>query len=83
MAGIIPKRLLVALGVAVGLVAVGLPAAAQSSASVAGQPGCNLSPSGNGVQHVIYLTFDNVHFSRDNPNVPDRKSLLKYLDFRS
>jgi hypothetical protein len=25
---------------------------------------------GNGVQHVINLTFDNVHFFRDNPNVP-------------
>ena len=25
---------------------------------------------GNGVQHVIHLTFDNVHFFRDNPNVP-------------
>ncbi|HEY6961960.1 MAG TPA: hypothetical protein VI408_08755 [Gaiellaceae bacterium] len=28
---------------------------------------CNL---GNGVQHVINIVFDNVHFSRDNPNVP-------------
>ncbi|MDQ1541170.1 MAG: hypothetical protein QOH29_1896 [Actinomycetota bacterium] len=25
---------------------------------------------GNGVQHVINITFDNVHFFRDNPNVP-------------
>jgi len=24
---------------------------------------------GNGVQHVIEITFDNVHFNRDNPNV--------------
>jgi hypothetical protein len=24
----------------------------------------------NGVQHVIEITFDNVHFNRDNPNVP-------------
>jgi hypothetical protein len=28
---------------------------------------CNL---GNGIQHVIHITFDNVHFFRDNPNVP-------------
>jgi hypothetical protein len=26
---------------------------------------CNL---GNGIQHVIHITFDNVHFFRDNPN---------------
>jgi hypothetical protein len=25
---------------------------------------------GNGVQHVVYVEFDNVHFTRDNPNVP-------------
>jgi hypothetical protein len=25
---------------------------------------------GNGVEHVIYVEFDNVHFTRDNPNVP-------------
>jgi len=25
---------------------------------------------GNGIQHVIHITFDNVHFFRDNPNVP-------------
>src|SRR5215469_15454453 len=24
---------------------------------------------GNGVKHVIQITFDNVHFFRDNPNV--------------
>src|SRR6516225_11132813 len=25
---------------------------------------------GNDVKHVVQLTFDNVHFFRDNPNVP-------------
>ena len=28
--------------------------------------GCQL---GNGIRHVIEITFDNVHFNRDNPNV--------------
>jgi hypothetical protein len=28
--------------------------------------GCQL---GNGIKHVIEITFDNVHFNRDNPNV--------------
>ena len=40
-------------------------AAAPALAADAGT--CHL---GNGVQHVINITFDNVHFFRDNPNVP-------------
>src|SRR5215475_7947788 len=41
--------------------------------------GCQL---GNGVQHVISIVFDNVHFSRDNPNVPsDLEQMPHLLDF--
>src|SRR5580704_9385211 len=37
---------------------------------------------GNGVKHVIDLTFDNVHFYRDNPNVPSDLELMpNLLDF--
>ena len=36
----------------------------------------------NGVKHVIDLTFDNVHFYRDNPNVPSDLELMpNLLDF--
>ena len=39
---------------------------------------------GTGVKHVIELTFDNVHFFRDNPNVPSdlqmMPSLLHFLE---
>jgi hypothetical protein len=38
--------------------------------------GCDL---GNGVKHVIELTFDNVHFLRDNPNVPSDLELMPHL----
>jgi hypothetical protein len=38
--------------------------------------GCQL---GNGVKHVIQLTFDNVHFFRDNPNVPSDLELMPNL----
>jgi hypothetical protein len=38
--------------------------------------GCDL---GNGVKHVIELTFDNVHFFRDNPNVPSDLELMPHL----
>jgi hypothetical protein len=38
--------------------------------------GCQL---GNGVSHVIEITFDNVHFFRDNPNVPSDLELMPHL----
>src|SRR3954469_18068019 len=69
-------RHLLAAGAAV--TALGLtpfvPAAGTLSA---GQPGvahaaptCNLNSANGAIQHVIYVQFDNVHFTRDNPNIP-------------
>ncbi|MDH6138106.1 hypothetical protein P3T35_000083 [Kitasatospora sp. GP30] len=44
--------------------------------------GCQISADGRDVQHVIYLQFDNVHFTRDNPNVPsDLEQMPHLLDF--
>jgi hypothetical protein len=41
--------------------------------------GCQL---GNGVKHVISLVFDNVHFARDNRNVPsDLEQMPNLLNF--
>ncbi len=34
---------------------------------------------GNGIKHVVQLTFDNVHFFRDNPNVPSDLELMPNL----
>ena len=43
------------------------------------QSSCHL---GNGIQHVVQITFDNVHFFRDNPNVPsDLQMMPNLLDF--
>ncbi len=37
---------------------------------------------GNGVHHVINIVFDNVHFFRDNPNVPsDLEQMPNLLNF--
>src|SRR5579863_5927202 len=37
---------------------------------------------GNGIKHVVHLTFDNVHLRRDNPNVPsDLEQMPNLLDF--
>ena len=41
--------------------------------------GCHLD---NGIKHVIHITFDNVHFFRDNPNVPsDIEQMPTLLNF--
>src|SRR5215471_2978563 len=71
--------------------ALGVAIAAPGSAS-AGQRPSGMQPSvhrpatistgchlGNGIQHVIDLTFDNVHFFRDNPNVPSDLELMPNL----
>jgi hypothetical protein len=42
-------------------------------------PGCQL---GNGIKHIVYLQFDNVHLRRDNPNVPsDLEQMPNLLNF--
>src|SRR5215468_9656976 len=63
---------LLAAGTAVAVSASGAGASAGGSAS----PTCQL---GNGVKHVIEITFDNVHFFRDNPNVPSDLELMPHL----
>ena len=66
------KFLLRAIGC--GLLALGLAASARSQ--------CQLnSPSGK-IKHVVYVEFDNVHFTRDNPNVPsDLEQMPNLLNF--
>jgi hypothetical protein len=54
-----------------------------ASPAVAAPPrpagGCRLSP---GVQHVVYIQFDNTHFRRDNANVPsDLEQMPSLLNF--
>ncbi len=39
-------------------------------------PSCKLD---NGVKHVVYTIFDNVHFQRDNPNVPSDLEQMPHL----
>lgn len=58
----------IAAVIAAAAVAVALGASStKASASAAGPAStCNLA---NGIKHVIEVTFDNVHFNRDNPNV--------------
>jgi hypothetical protein len=54
------------------------PVASARSAALAdgGSSSCHL---GNGVKHVVQITFDNVHFFRDNPNVPSDWEMMPNL----
>jgi hypothetical protein len=58
--------------------AAGAVAAVGVAPSVAGADpsSCQL---GNGIQHVINIVFDNVHFFRDNPNVPSDLEQMPHL----
>jgi hypothetical protein len=51
-------------------------ASASAGANAAAANGCHL---GKGVKHVVELTFDNVHFFRDNPNVPSDLEMMPHL----
>jgi hypothetical protein len=43
---------------------------------------CQLGTAQNPIQHVIYIQFDNTHFTRDNPNVPsDLEQMPNLLNF--
>jgi hypothetical protein len=41
--------------------------------------GCNLQSAHGDIKHVIYIQFDNVHFERDNPNVPSDLEQMPHL----
>jgi len=54
------------------------PVAAPSSPS----GGCKLESARGQIQHVIYVQFDNLHFTRDNPGIPsDLEQMPHLLDF--
>lgn len=43
---------------------------------------CSLNAPRGRIKHVIYIQFDNVHFTRDNPNVPsDLEQMPNLLNF--
>ncbi len=55
-------------------------AASASSMTATGQgSSCQL---GNGIEHIVQIGFDNLHFFRDNPNVPsDLEQMPSLLNF--
>ena len=62
--------------IAGGVVSTAANASAVRTLAHDASSSCDL---GNGVKHVIELTFDNVHFFRDNPNVPSDLQMMPNL----
>src|SRR6516165_8369622 len=55
------------------------PVRAAATAPVTGSGTASSCHLGNGITHVVKLMFDNVHFFRDNPNVPSDLELMPNL----
>src|SRR6058998_2440264 len=58
---------------------IGAGSVPQAFASVSPATGCQLNSAKGGIQHVIYVQFDNTHFLRDNPNVPSDLEQMPHL----
>ena len=72
--------------VALTLVLALAPAATYAPASASPAPSntatsssCHLNSANGQIQHVVSLIFDNVHFIRDNPNVPSDLEQMPHL----
>jgi hypothetical protein len=52
------------------------------ASAVSAHAECRLNSPGGAIKHVVYVEFDNVHFTRDNPSVPsDLEQMPNLLNF--
>jgi uncharacterized membrane protein len=72
-------RSVLVLAVAVGLAALAATSGSASALQANSSTTTTSCQLGNGVQHVINIVFDNVHFARDNPNVPSDLEQMPHL----
>src|SRR5215472_6170028 len=70
------RTALTALVIATALATLAATSVGGGGTAKAAPAGCQL---GNGVKHVINIVFDNVHFARDNPNVPSDLEQMPHL----
>lgn len=49
-----------------------------AAAALPATAACSLNSNGR-IQHVIYIQFDNTHFTRDNPNIPSDLEQMPHL----
>src|SRR5215468_8070643 len=71
--------LLGTLGLAGTSMAAARTAASPAQARAAAADDASSCQLGHGVKHVVTLMFDNVHYFRDNPNVPSDLQLMPNL----
>lgn len=50
-----------------------------SGSAAAQLNGCPLNSPAGQIHHIIYIQFDNLHFERDNPNVPSDLEQMPHL----
>ncbi len=68
-----------ALAGALGLFGVAAPSLASAARPASGHHRLASCHLGNGIKHVVEIGFDNVHYYRDNPNVPSDLEMLPNL----
>ena len=77
------RLMLLGLLLIAGLVTTGFAAAKVQTTSSAPRTlaasNCQLKSPDGKIKHVIFLIFDNVHFLRDNPNVPSDLEQMPHL----
>jgi hypothetical protein len=77
----VPTAAALALGATVAGTAGAAAHTAPGSRQAAPAASCVLGPHGS-IKHVIYLQFDNTHYTRDDPNVPsDLQQMPNLLHF--
>jgi len=82
--GIFRRRLLhlAAIVPLVGAAFAGFSTNGAAAPAASGAGTCVLNSAKGQIQHVIYVQFDNTHFTRDNPNVPsDLEQMPNLLNF--
>jgi hypothetical protein len=73
-------RFVLTFGLALGVIFMAAPATlAAVPAAVDGSGDCRLASAKGDIQHVIVVQFDNVHLTRDNPNVPSDLEQMPHL----
>jgi hypothetical protein len=76
-AAVVTTMTVVANGGNAGASAAARGAQVRAAAAKGGALTCNLK---GGIHHVVEIFFDNVHFNRDNPNVPSDIEMIPSLE---
>jgi hypothetical protein len=72
----------VASSIATAFLLIGAPPLAHASPARVPASTCQLQSANGKIKHIIQIQFDNVHFRRDNPNVPsDLEQMPNLLNF--